>query len=495
MKNISPDQKKDAEAQWRKANPGLEPTTADITGQVYQTLYNRAMLDSGMGTGGAVQQGISAATAAIQGLAGGSVAQALSGAAAPYLAEQIHKLTTTKGPDGKDVVNVQANLIAHAVVGAVTAYASGNAALAGASGAAMGEYIAQQMYPGVKREDLSEEQRQTISALGTLAAGLAGGIAGDSAGSAVAGAQAGRNAVENNALHAEDEKQRQDAKWSLPYLEGEKKQQAEQLISDLNAKDKAFDAALDLACKGLSSAACQGMRQELAVMGKSYSEQLDGQYIGNLGSVYKEGKGQVDALMWQYATADAKADRDANVSRIAENWGVSKETADGLYTAMAGVHTTAAIGGAVYGMKGSSSAGKVETANSKTINNEILDNPRVGTGEKGKGSGNKIDPQPNKVVTDINGKEISIYSNDKKPFATQEFSAVPKAHGFNDIVDNYAGYATKTNLNNGATLYQLEGSLNGVAGRFEWIVDPKLGGVSHRMFVSDGKINGVPSKP
>lgn len=96
------------------------------------------------------------------------------------------------------------------------------------------------------------------------------------------------------------------------------------------------------------------MRQELAAMGKSYSEQLDGQYIGNMGSVYKEGKGQVDALIWQYATADAKAERDANVNRIAENWGVSKETADGLYTTMAGVHTAAAIGGAIYGMKGES---------------------------------------------------------------------------------------------------------------------------------------------
>ncbi|KAF6676322.1 hemagglutinin repeat-containing protein [Pantoea sp. EKM20T] len=200
MKNISPDQKKDAEAQWRKANPGQEPTAADITGQVYQTLYNREMLAGGMGTGGSVQQGISAATAAIQGLAGGNIAQAVSGAATPYLAEQIHKLTTTKGPDGKEVVNVQANLIAHAVVGAVTSYASGNPALAGASGAAMGEYIAQQMYPGVKREDLSEEQRQTISALGTLAAGLAGGVAGDSTGGAVAGAQAGKNALENNNL-------------------------------------------------------------------------------------------------------------------------------------------------------------------------------------------------------------------------------------------------------------------------------------------------------
>ncbi|UCB33328.1 Pre-toxin domain with VENN motif protein (plasmid) [Duffyella gerundensis] len=196
MKEISPKQKQVAEAEWRKANPGREPTQADITGQVYQTLYNRAMLDSKMGTGGPVQQGIQAATAAVQGLAAGNMAQALTGAAAPYLAEIIHQQTITYGPDGKEVVNVEANLIAHAVVGAVTAYAAGNPALAGASGAAMGEFIAQQMYPGVERSKLSEEQRQTISALGTLAAGLAGGVAGDSTGSA----QAGKNALENNNL-------------------------------------------------------------------------------------------------------------------------------------------------------------------------------------------------------------------------------------------------------------------------------------------------------
>ncbi|CAE12831.1 unnamed protein product [Photorhabdus laumondii subsp. laumondii TTO1] len=50
-------------------------------------------------------------------------------------------------------------------------------------------------------------------------------------------------------------------------------------------------------------------------------------------------------------------------------------------------------------------------------------------------------------------------------------------------------------MKNGATLYQLPGKLNGVEGRFEWIVDPKLGGVSHRMFVTGGTVNGVPSKP
>ncbi|MGK3144633.1 VENN motif pre-toxin domain-containing protein [Pantoea sp. C2G6] len=119
----------------------------------------------------------------MQGLAGHNLAQAITGGSAPYLAEVIHNQTLN--PDGS--VNVQANLMAHAVVGAVTAYAAGNSAVAGASGAAMGEYIAQQMYPGVDRKDLSEEQRQTISALGTLAAGLAG-------------AQAGKNAVENNSL-------------------------------------------------------------------------------------------------------------------------------------------------------------------------------------------------------------------------------------------------------------------------------------------------------
>jgi len=200
MKSVTPDQLKAAEAEWRAAHPDKEPKAGDISGQVYQTFYNEAFNASGLGTGSTIQQGIQAATAAVQGLAGGNLAQAVSGAAAPYLAEVIHDMTTTKDANGHDVVNVQANLMAHAVVGAVTAYAAGNSAVAGASGAAMGEYIAQQMYPGVKREDLTEEQRQTISTLGTLAAGLAGGLTGDSTAGAVAGAQAGKNAVENNSL-------------------------------------------------------------------------------------------------------------------------------------------------------------------------------------------------------------------------------------------------------------------------------------------------------
>nr|WP_072010863.1 MULTISPECIES: hemagglutinin repeat-containing protein [unclassified Serratia (in: enterobacteria)] len=152
------------------------------------------------GTGSSLQQGIQAATAAIQGLAGGDMAKALAGASAPYLAEVIHNMTT----DANGKVNTEANLMAHAVLGAVTSAINGNSALAGASGAVMGEFIAQQMYPGIKREDLTEEQRQTISALGTLAAGLVGGVVGDSSANVVAGAQAGKNSLENNNLNAND---------------------------------------------------------------------------------------------------------------------------------------------------------------------------------------------------------------------------------------------------------------------------------------------------
>ncbi|MEI7177886.1 hemagglutinin repeat-containing protein [Pectobacterium carotovorum] len=310
------------------------------------------------GTGSDFQRAAQAATAAIQALAGGDIQKAIASGASPYLAHLVKDVTIPKDESKITASDIAANAMAHAVVGAVVAQLSGQDAAAGAIGASSGELAARaimaKVYPGKTTNDLTEEEKQSVSALSTLASGLVSGLASNSTASAASGAQSGRNAVENNALSSKDEKQRQDAKWSLPYLEGEKKAQAEQLVANLDAKDGAFDAAIDAACKNLSSAACQGMRQELAAMAKSYDEQLDGQYIGTMASIYKEGKGQVDGLMWQYASADATAEREANVSRIAENWGVSKETADILYTSMAGIHTAAAIGGAFYGMKGPS---------------------------------------------------------------------------------------------------------------------------------------------
>ncbi|WP_181566650.1 VENN motif pre-toxin domain-containing protein, partial [Escherichia coli] len=72
------------------------------------------------------------------------------------------------------------NAIAHAILGGAVAAMQGNNAAAGAAGAATGELaaraIAGMLYPGVKQSDLSEEQKQTISTLATVSAGLAGGL-------------------------------------------------------------------------------------------------------------------------------------------------------------------------------------------------------------------------------------------------------------------------------------------------------------------------------
>jgi len=179
----------------------LNPTADEIAKQAYDTAQKP------FGTGGKVQRAISAVTAAVQGLSGGSVAQAISGAASPYLAEQIHKLT-----EG----NPEAQAMAHAVLGAVNSYTSGNSALAGAAGGVSGELMAKlvmnQLYPGKAVSDLSETEKQTISALGTLAAGLAGGVVGDSTADAVAGAQAGQNAVNNNLFGGTEEGQAEKAR-------------------------------------------------------------------------------------------------------------------------------------------------------------------------------------------------------------------------------------------------------------------------------------------
>ncbi|WP_187643489.1 hemagglutinin repeat-containing protein, partial [Escherichia coli] len=183
-----------------QARAELEAAGKPFTEQdVAQRAYNNGMAASGFGTGGKYQQAIQAATAAVQGLAGGNLRAALAGGAAPYLAEVV-KTMTTDPVTGE--VNKAANVAAHAVVNAALAVAQGNNALAGAAGAATGEVvgmIATQMY-GKPVSELSETEKQTVSTLATVAAGLAGGLVGESGASAVAGAQSGKTTVENNAL-------------------------------------------------------------------------------------------------------------------------------------------------------------------------------------------------------------------------------------------------------------------------------------------------------
>ncbi|WP_318652922.1 VENN motif pre-toxin domain-containing protein [Pseudomonas sp. PDM18] len=143
------------------------------------------------GAGSEYQKAAQAVTAALQYLAGGDIGGAVAGASAPYVATLIKQQTGD---------NDTARIMAQAVLGAIVANAQGNSGVAGAAGAATGELIAASLYPNKNASDLTESERQIVSALSTLAAGMAGGLAtGDSAGVAAA-AGAGKTAVENNFL-------------------------------------------------------------------------------------------------------------------------------------------------------------------------------------------------------------------------------------------------------------------------------------------------------
>lgn len=192
MKTAGSDARNAAISQLKK--DGKEVTDQAIHDQMYQTFYNEAFNQSGMGTGQSTQRAITAATAAIQALAGGDIKAAIAGGAAPYIANAIANAIPEKDLKGR--------VLAHAVVNAALAAASGRDAASAAAGAAVGELAGKIAVDGFGKQvsELGEEEKQTVSALATLASGLAGGLVGDSSANAVAAAQAGKTTVENNTL-------------------------------------------------------------------------------------------------------------------------------------------------------------------------------------------------------------------------------------------------------------------------------------------------------
>ncbi|WP_234084774.1 contact-dependent inhibition toxin CdiA [Enterobacter quasiroggenkampii] len=192
MKTAGSDARNAAISQLKK--DGKEVTDQAIHDQMYQTFYNEAFNQSGMGTGQSTQRAITAATAAIQALAGGDIKAAIAGGAAPYIANAIANAIPETDLKGR--------VLAHAVVNAALAAASGRDAASAAAGAAVGELAGKIAVDGFGKQvsELSEEEKQTVSALATLASGLAGGLVGDSSANAVAAAQAGKTTVENNFL-------------------------------------------------------------------------------------------------------------------------------------------------------------------------------------------------------------------------------------------------------------------------------------------------------
>ncbi|EOP0314642.1 hemagglutinin repeat-containing protein, partial [Escherichia sp. KCJ4928] len=251
-----------------QARAELEAAGKPFTEQdVAQRAYNNGMAASGFGTGGKYQQAIQAATAAVQGLAGGNLSAALAGGAAPYIAEIIKQTT----PDGAGRV------AAHAVVNAALSLAQGKNALAGAAGAATGEVvgmIATQMY-GKPVSELSETEKQTVSTLATVAAGLAGGLVGDSRASAVAGAQSGKTTVENNFLGTTSSDKLDKAVEKIK--SGDKSLATANELIRLENADKRSDALVSKFTKDPSQMTSTE-RAELAAYLRVYASEMEKEY-------------------------------------------------------------------------------------------------------------------------------------------------------------------------------------------------------------------------
>ncbi|MBQ9725702.1 MAG: VENN motif pre-toxin domain-containing protein, partial [Neisseriaceae bacterium] len=95
-----------------------------------------------------------------------------------------------------------AHIAAHAILGAVTANANGGNALSGALSAGGAEAIApvisSMLYKETNPENLTAEQKETISAVTQALGTLSGSVTGDSSLDAYVGGTVATNAVENN---------------------------------------------------------------------------------------------------------------------------------------------------------------------------------------------------------------------------------------------------------------------------------------------------------
>ena len=179
------------ETEAMKAARAKYPGLSDA--QLRETPEYREVM-KGYGTGSTPQMVVQAITGVLGGLNAGNPGQALAGGLNPAVAQLIKQATGD---------NREANLMAHAVWGALAAQLGGNNAASGAAGAFSGELAARYIidnYYGGRTDNLSEQERQQISMLATIASGIAGGLAGNSTSAAGMGAMAGKNAAENNSL-------------------------------------------------------------------------------------------------------------------------------------------------------------------------------------------------------------------------------------------------------------------------------------------------------
>ena len=318
------------------------------------------------GTGSDMQRGIQAATAALQGLAGGNMAGALAGASAPELANII-------GHHAGIDDNTAAKAIAHAILGGVTAALQGNSAAAGAIGAGTGEVIAsaiaKSLYPDIEPSKLTEDQKQTVSTLAMLSAGMAGGIASGDVAGAAAGAGAGKNVAENNYLSVSEKTELELAKQTLKNSKDPvEREKAQQKYDALLEKDISSDKEVIDACGNgnAGSSACAGARLKVIATKEGYE---DGPYNSKYSQQYTDAYGQIVNLL-DITSVDAQNQqqvKDAMINYFMVTKGVDRQTAESYTETKQGLEIIAASVTPILGSAAAKQLSKIVDANLKVV--------------------------------------------------------------------------------------------------------------------------------
>ncbi|WP_210453471.1 hemagglutinin repeat-containing protein [Pantoea ananatis] len=445
MKQVSPEKLQQAKKDWEEANPGKTPTSEQISKQAWQSYYDKALSASPYAVGGSVQRIVTAATAAVQGLASGDIRAAAAGGAAPYIANLI----------GHSDLDPASRLMAHAVVNAALAAAQDKNIAAGAAGAVTGELtgmLASEIY-GKKPYEMNDREKETVSALATLAAGLSGGLAGSGAADMVAAAQAGKVTVENNYLSQKQQAQKDKEIAECQTVACKAGAQAKWTAIDLG-QDGSFAA-------GMVAGVPAGLYDAVDSIVKTASSPVEtyealktlfnsGDVLGNVSDAVKQSYiDRIDRMEAEYQKAGASGSFNAGV----EGGKLVTDIA-GLLAGGAGV----VKGGAVLTEKVvAKTTGIVDTALKSSVINKILEADRIGSGLK---------PDPTHRGASYLSREQLM---DGKVFTIKGGDGIERK------------------------LLQAEGSFNEKKGIFEYIYDNK-GNVTHQRFIEGGSITGAPNQ-
>jgi len=291
----------------------------------------------------------------------------------------------------------------------------GNAA-AGAAGAGLSaagaKYIAEALYPGKDIKNLSEEEKQGVVALATLASGIAGGVVGGEVSSGIDGAKGGKNEVENNFLSVEEKTKLELAKQKLQNSKDPaEREQAQQTINELREKDIASDKKVIKACGNgaAASAACGAARLEVIAAKGEYET---GQYNSKVSQQYADAYGQIVNLL-NITSVDAQNQQqiqDAMINFFMTTKGVDYATAKDYTELKQGADIIVASVTPVLGAAAAKQLGKIVDANVKVVAKGNVDGNKFSDTNQGARPSQLADFNKPTLINDVVQAKI-----DKRP--------------------------------------------------------------------------------